>query len=117
MVGARAVAEDRRTPDKGDSSAAEPTRRSRRSTERSAERLQHPHGCGSTRTTGGGAGAWRAFQSSRQRSSAGSALTLFLPQGGGISIPMKTHLVTPAPIPGTGGTMTNTRDGTFRLVV
>lgn len=51
------------------------------------------------------------------RSSAGSTLALFLPQGGGISIPMKTHLVKPAPIPGTGGTMTNTRDGTFMIVV
>jgi hypothetical protein len=50
------------------------------------------------------------------RSSVQSTLNLVLPQGGGISIPMKTHLVKPEPIPGSGGTQTDSHDGKFKLI-
>ena len=51
------------------------------------------------------------------RSSVQSTLNLILPQGaGGISIPMKTHLVKPEPIPGSGGTQTDSHDGRFKLI-
>jgi len=50
------------------------------------------------------------------KSSIQSTLNLILPQGDGISIPMKTHLVKPEPIPGSGGTQTDSHDGTFKLI-
>ncbi|MCC6130084.1 MAG: peptidoglycan-binding protein [Acidobacteria bacterium] len=51
------------------------------------------------------------------RTTVNSSLFLFPPGGGtGISIPMKTHLFKPEPLPGTGGTMTTSVDGKFKII-